>query len=79
MLRILRFGEKLNQKDFLKILPPPSEFFFVFFEKNEKCLELFDQKTPPQAYVPENCRWCRWGARTPISANGKFHEQCIHS
>jgi hypothetical protein len=41
VLRILRFGEKVDQKNILKISPPPSKDFF-FFEKIEKFLEFSD-------------------------------------
>ena len=54
MLRIAWFGEKIDQKNILKILPPPQNFRWqakivttIFFfleknEKNEKCLEFSD-------------------------------------
>ena len=42
MLRILLFGEKVDQINFLKSLPPPLNFSFVFERKKKKCLELSD-------------------------------------
>ena len=37
------FGEKIDQKNILRILPPPRMFRF-FFEKNEKCLQGVPKK-----------------------------------
>ena len=60
MLRIAWFGEKIDQKNILKILPPP-RIFRVFFEKNEKCLEFSDlarkliRKTVRQFPPPDMC------------------------
>jgi hypothetical protein len=34
VLRIARFGEKIDQKNILKMLPPPPEFL-GFFEKTK--------------------------------------------
>ena len=39
MLRIAWFGEKIDQKNVLKILPPPQEFL-VFFWKKRKVLDI---------------------------------------
>ena len=61
MLRIARFGEKIDKRNILKILTPPRIFRF-FFEKNEKCLEFSDlarkliRKTVRQFPPPRHVR-----------------------
>ena len=52
MLRIAWFGEKINQKNILKILPPHPEFL-GFFVKKRKVLRilLFGEKVEFKARV----------------------------
>jgi hypothetical protein len=83
VLKIAWFGEKIDQKNILKILPPPPNPFFFCFWKKRKVLrslwfgEKIDQKNfltilyppspPPQTCAPKNFRLCRWGAALGVS------------
>ena len=80
MLRIAPFGEKIVQKDILKIYPPLRIFRF-FLKKNEKCLELSDlarklirKKFPLVSMVgrAEGLACADPGTKTPIGASGNF-------
>ncbi len=73
MLRIAWFGEKIDQKNILKILPPPPEFL-GFFEKNEKCLEFSDLTSEGLGEMFEGDSADTCARKFPLSSMGERAE-----